>query len=654
MLGGAIATLLASGYLALGAPERLGVAPPDASATESANAAEELSGGLGHEPEPGMLVVTNGRDPSTSGPYEIALEVLTAQIESDPAVARARQGPVSKDRRTTVLEVYFAEEGFAEQQRAIARIAPELDPGPLTVQIAGEASTLMSARQSLGEELAGLELLVLPLTILVCALVAGLRLIAAPLLAAAIAVLGTLAVMRLIGGLLELSVLGVLPGAAVGLALAVELSLMLIQRHREDLERGGNFDHAVEHAVIVGGRPLAAAAIGGALVPLALLAVPVAAARSAAAGSSIAALLAGAAALVVTPSVLAVAGSRRPHASAEEPERGIVARITGWVGERRRIALPVAVLTAAGLLALAWPALTAKTVPIGPTSLPADADARRADDRIATELGAETSSRATVSVPAEGGAARDLGPELRGAAGIAAVEEPRPAGDHDAISLGLEARTGSLEARDGVVAAREIAEGAGAAVSGYDAAALDADDAVADRLPVAAGIAAVALAVFVLALVRRPFLAIGLGAASVLPAAAALGILEFVFGDGRATTALDYAPQGALQLDAVLAGVAGVVTVSAARSAAYPVSLRGERAVAVRERAAEREARVALGAAGAGSAIAGAAAAVLVGSDVIPAKEIGLLLAAGLVLDLVALRVLLIPALGRLLQRRTV
>jgi putative drug exporter of the RND superfamily len=153
---------------------------------------------------------------------------------------------------------------------------------------------------------------------------------------------------------------------------------------------------------------------------------------------------------------------------------------------------------------------------------------------------------------------------------------------------------------------------------------------------------------------RRPFLALGLGAASVLPAAAALGILEFVFGDGRATTALDYAPQDALQLDAVLAGAAGVLAISAARSAAYPISLRGERAVAVRERPAEREARLALGPAGAGSAIAAAAAAVLIGSDVIPAKEIGFMLAAGIVLDLVALRVLLVPALGRLLQRRWV
>ena len=58
-----------------------------------------------------------------------------------------------------------------------------------------------------------------------------------------------------------------------------------------------------------------------------------------------------------------------------------------------------------------------------------------------------------------------------------------------------------------------------------------------------------------------------------------------------------------------------------------------------------------LPAAGAATVIAAAAAGVLVGADVLPAKQVGLGVAAGLVLDLVVLRALLVPALGRLLQR---
>jgi uncharacterized membrane protein YdfJ with MMPL/SSD domain len=101
----------------------------------------------------------------------------------------------------------------------------------------------------------------------------------------------------------------------------------------------------------------------------------------------------------------------------------------------------------------------------------------------------------------------------------------------------------------------------------------------------------------------------------------------------------------------VLAVAAGLLAVSGARNAAYPLALRGERSVAVRERPAERLARLALPATGASTAIAAAASVVLVGSDVLPVKEAGIALAAGLLLDLVALRVLLVPALGRLLQR---
>src|SRR5215218_3428731 len=54
--------------------------------------------------------------------------------------------------------------------------------------------------------------------------------------------------------------------------------------------------------------------------------------------------------------------------------------------------------------------------------------------------------------------------------------------------------------------------------------------------------------------------------------------------------------------------------------------------------------RGAAGPAGAATVIAAAAAAVLVGIDVLPVKQAGLGLAAGLVLDLVLLRVLLVPA----------
>lgn len=653
MLGGAVVLLIVFALLALGAPGRLGVAAPEAGGSESDRAAEEVTEALGREPEPGMLIVTRGRDPVRSGVYEVALTALTAQAKSDPEVAAVRRGPVSEDELTTVLEVHFRDDDPGAQQQAVERIEAELDPGILTVQVAGEAATLLDARRELGRELVGLELLALPLTMLVIALVAGLRLAVAPLLSAALAILGSITLLRLLGEPLELSMSGIFPAAAVALALGVELSLLVVRRHRDDLERDGEPEEAIERAVRLTGRPILAASAAGGLVPLALLAVPVAEARSAAIGAAAAALLSGAAALAVTPSLLALAG---PRAAALDPDaerpRAILPRVTGWVGDFRVAALLTIIVSVLGLLAAAWPAADAQSVALSSAALPADSESRRAEDRLAAELGIEAGSRATVSLPAGGTAnANDLREELSAAAGVASVGRPVDAGDVQSVAAGLDARRGSLVARDAVRSLRSVSAPAGAEVGGYDAAALDADDELDERLPLAAGIAALVLAVLVFALVRRPFLAVGLGLVTPLPAAAAIGLLALVFGEGRLTGALDYAPQGGPQLSAVLAVVAGLLAVSAARNAAYPLALRGERAIAVRERPAERVARLALPAAGAATAIAAAASVVLVGSDVLPVKEAGIALAVGLVLDLVALRVLLVPGLGRLLQR---
>jgi uncharacterized membrane protein YdfJ with MMPL/SSD domain len=55
-----------------------------------------------------------------------------------------------------------------------------------------------------------------------------------------------------------------------------------------------------------------------------------------------------------------------------------------------------------------------------------------------------------------------------------------------------------------------------------------------------------------------------------------------------------------------------------------------------------------LPAAGAATVVAGAATVVLAGSDLVAAKELGIATAAGLALDLLLARALLVPALARL------
>jgi trehalose monomycolate/heme transporter len=656
-LGGAVGLLVVFGIIASGAPQRLGVAGPESTGSESERAESELTNALGREPEPGMQIVTRGRVPVSSRVYEVALDALTSQAEADSEVAAVRRGPVSADKSSTVLDVYFRSDDPGAQQRAVEHLRDELDPGILTALVGGEDTVLLDARLGLGEELAGLELLALPLTVLVLVLAAGLRRAAAPVLAAAIAILGSIALMRLAAGLVDLSALGAVVAAAVGLTLGIELPLSLIAGLRD--RDAGMEPSAITEAVLTGprGGAVAGTSVAAAAAALALLAIPEPAATSAAVGGAVAALLAGIAALAVTPSVLALTPPEpvQPPDPADAQSRpGIPIRLSGWIGGRLPAALVATLVVVVGLVAAASPLRDGETIALGATGLPADAEARRADARITTDLGRPAATRLTAALPGpfDRRQVEELRRELIRTNGVGSAARPqRPSAELTAIGVGLEARRGSLVARDAVREVRAVTDPGGAEITGVDAAALDADERLFERLPVAAAIAALAVAILLFAFVRTPFLALGLGLSALLPAAAAVGLLTLVFDDGLLTGPLDYEPQGAPHLDVVLAVVAGVGAVSAGRSALYAITLAGDRQATDPSGAPLRAASLMLPSAGAATLIAAAAAGVLVGSDLVPAKEVGAGLAAGLVLDLVGLRLLATPALGRLLQR---
>jgi RND superfamily putative drug exporter len=639
MLGGAAAVLVVCAALAVGAPERLGLAGPEAPGSDSERASSELEAALGRDPVPAMLLVTRGRDPVESGVYAVALDAISSQAKAEPEVAAVRRGPVSRDERTTVLEVYFRNGDPSVQQQAAGRIEAALDPGPLSVLVTGEAKALPEVREDLGEELPGLELLALPLTVVVLVLAAGLRLAAAPLLSVALSILGSLAVLRLAGGPLDLSVEAMAPAGVCGLVLGIEFPLLLMHRYGDEVRRVRLSDEALDRTVTDAGREVVWAALAGALVALTLVVVPVPQARSAAAGGALACLLAAAATLVVTPALLALA----PPGGVEEPQAW--RRASSLLAPRSSgpwfVSVGVALVALAGLLVVARPGLGSETLALGLASLPADSEARRAEARLGEGPSSTATRPAPVSIPAA--ELRALRGELRRQPRVAAVGAPQRASEElGLLPVGLDDRPGSLPAREAVTGVREAGQPLGGVVVGPDAAALDADDALYDRVPLAAGIAALAVAALLFTLLRRTLLSAALGISVLLPAAAAAGALAFVFEDGLLTGPLDYVPQGAPHLDAVIAVLAGVAAVSAARSALFALTLNQERGELV------GSVRVTLQASGSATLIGAAAALVLIGSDLVAAKELGLGVAAGLLLDLVGLRVLLVPAVARL------
>ncbi len=526
-------------------------------------------------------MATTGRLPVESGPYRVALRVISAQLSSDPGVASVREGPVSRDGHSTSLAVSLASDDDAAREQATKRLEAGIDPGPLRVAFGGEVPALLDARDDLSGDFWKLELLVVPVALLVLVGALGPRLAIAPALCAATAIAGALAGLRIAGALADVSLLGIAPAAVLGLALGIEAPCLLAARFRDEVA-SVRPDEALRRTVVAAGELALPLGLAATAATAGLLATTLDQAPSMWLACVLATVLALGSALVCVPALLALAwrGSSREAGRLErEPRLAWLPRTlaAGLAGSGHRTVL-VAALVIAAMAAAAVPLGDAASRPFSAADLPAKSEASKAE-RI-------------TAAPSQGAAA--------------------PARDRPSA----EAATGQ------------------------------AGDSVFGKLPLAAAISAVALAVALAAFFSPR--AIPVAVVTLLPAAAACGLCVLVFQDGHLAGALGQRRQGALETGAVASLLAALVSISAIRAVAALRTVRGERALGLSPAlAADTTATLTVPAAICGTLIAGAATAVLTGSDLYPAREFGAAVAAGLVIDLLLLRVPLIAALAR-------
>ena len=225
-----------------------------------------------------------------------------------------------------------------------------------------------------------------------------------------------------------------------------------------------------------------------------------------------------------------------------------------------------------------------------------------------------------------------------------------------ALSAGLlatfEAQTtaagGSLAAQDAVAEVRSLASPSPRKVGGGDAQLLDSADRIADDLPLVALFALLGTAALWSLLFRSAFGPLLALAAAIAPLAG-LGAILAIFGEGRLEGLLDYVPTGGLHLEAYVVVGATLLAVGLARGAQLATALREERELGGGPAGSLARAGVlSLLPAAAATLVGVVLAGIWAGSELLPAQEIGLGLAVGLVADLVLTRLLLAPALARL------
>ncbi|MFE2498075.1 MMPL family transporter [Streptomyces scopuliridis] len=204
--------------------------------------------------------------------------------------------------------------GAGEVRAAVDRLLPEVtgDQGPLKVGVTGQAAALRDLESQSERDLRTAELIAAPAVLLLLLWAFG-SLWAAllPLAVGAVAVTGALAVLRALTELTDVSVFALNLTTAVGLAMAVDYSLFLVARYREERAGGAPHDDALHRMMITGGRTVvvSAAVVGAALTGLLLF--PLYFLRSLAWAGLAVVALAAAASLLLVPAALACLGERR-------------------------------------------------------------------------------------------------------------------------------------------------------------------------------------------------------------------------------------------------------------------------------------------------------------------------------------------------------
>jgi uncharacterized membrane protein YdfJ with MMPL/SSD domain len=642
--------------------------------SESARAAKRIAGELGNQ-NPDVLALYSSRTATVDDPsFRNPVAATAGRLRTLPAVAGVTSyydsgspSLLSRDRHATYVVIRLRALDDSGKRAEYDAIRSELDAPGLTTQIGGTVAIGARVDEITKSDVARGEMVAMPIVLILLIFIFG-GVVAAgmPLLIGVLAVLGALTATRAITLVTDVSTFAINSITLLGLGMAIDYSLLVINRFREELRAGNDTARAVERTVATAGRTVL---VSGLLVTLSLaslLIFPQVFLRSMAWGGMAAVLIAMLSSVTVLPAVLAMLGPRinawrvptpwrrtRMSAVNDRPdEYGGWARLARSVMRRpvRYIAAVVLVLTT-----LALPLLHVRFGSVDERVLPPESDGRLVAARIATQF--HGAAPAPIQALIEGASptqTNDLLARVRALPDVTGAQMTAHQGRTWLISAGYDGAFAGQRARDAVREIRELDAPTGVQmlVTGDPAVTADGMSSLGARLPwMLTLMAAATLAVLLLAFgsVLLPIKAVLMNIVSI---AASFGVLVWGFQDGHLAGLLGFTSTGHLEptvLILILAVLFGLAT-------DYEVFLLAR----VREQwdaTADNTDAVATGVQRTGRIITAAAlllAVVTAGfasGQIVITKLIGVGMVVGIALDATLIRALLVPATMRLLGR---
>jgi uncharacterized membrane protein YdfJ with MMPL/SSD domain len=662
VIGAAIA-----GAFGVGVAKRLSPYGAEDPSTQSVQAKNRYQAAAGRQIDPGVIaLVSAGNVHSASAERRVReveeelrssrdVAVVSSYYDShDPAV-------VSRDGRSTYLLAYFKPRSDSRLEEDASRLESRFT-AEHDVKLGGPAIASAQANTQVGHDLARAELLAFPFIFLLSllffrSLVAALL----PPLLGGLAILATFFALRIVSSFADLSVFALNLVTGLGLGLAIDYSLFMVSRYREESAVRGFGIDALRRTLETSGRTILFSSLTVAAAIASLAIFPQRFLYSMGIGGALVALIAASLALTVLPALLAVLGSRvnalAPTRLQRAADRDARPAQAGFWYRLSRVVMrrpgTIAALSAGVLIALGIPFASIKFLPVSASVLPAGASAHQVEVALRSEFppGRTAPLEVVIGAPAGSPQVQAFAERIRALADVSAVSPAQPAGPHlSLLDVAPSAPTYSATTKRLVRRVRTLEAPVYVGVSGETAAFVDLERSLETHLPLVLAVVIASTLIVLFLMTGSVVLPVKAVLMNALGLSAVFGILVLIFQHGNLQGLLSYQSNGALDatqpilLFVIGFGLAtdyGVFLLSRIKEA-HDGGIPNSEAVAI---GLERTGRIVTAAALLFAVAVGAFAT----SKLIFIKELGLGTALAVLIDASLIRSLLVPSLMELL-----
>ncbi len=470
--------------------------------------------------------------------------VTTAYDSQDPML-RARDG-----RASLIVIATVKTDDMMAMQKTVVRVREALHgsvPGA-SVKVGGQLAVMHEEMMTAQSDMVRGELITIPILLIALLFVfRGVRAALLPILGALATVSGALLLLLGATKVVDVSNYAVDVIVLFGLALAVDYSLLMVNRFREERASTSDIPAAVQRTVAAAGRTITFSALTVIASLGGLFAFGDPTFSSLAIGGIATTVLALAAGLTLIPALLAVWGRRVKPVARASAEGGLFGRLARKVQRRPVI---VAVLAAGALLLAGTPFLSANYGSGDPRVLPASYESRQVTDVLLARFPGKQADPIQVVAQLPAGDRRvqaDAG-RIAGMRGVAAVAVEDMPGNLSVIDVIPEGSSQGATARQVVTQLREHRPRYATYVTGSAAFLMDFEHRIASRLPWALGFIALATMVLLFLMTGSILVPVKAIVMNTLSLGATFGALVWIFQDGHLSGLLGFQAFGAIEV----------------------------------------------------------------------------------------------------------